>query len=194
MQGRKITKVHYQQNSLLLLTLAFIWIISALSGAAKHPNLSIIIFLVGIALIQPIHELICHSAGVKKPAQESCPDLLMKCLTIALPLGLMTIFFPFAESINLFYPSFAVLLAVVFGITAYNNSSLLYWNISAALIISAAYPVIWHFESFMMGALIPGMMLAFYGFLAAITGEIKSRIFTAPSKAAKMQQAGSGAK
>lgn len=187
MKGRITSKEHYQQNSLLFFTLAFIWIISALSGAAKHPNVSILVFLTGMTLLKPIYRLTCKSAGIEYPKQESALELLITCLTIGLPIGVMVIFFAFINNMNLFFPSFGILLAVVFAVSAYNSRSGIFWLIAPALAFVSVYDLIWHQESFMMGALLAGILLATFGFLSAITGEIKGRIIVYKESTSKVR-------
>jgi hypothetical protein len=156
------------ENALLLICLGFIWITSGISGMTAYPELSILILFTGLSLFNPILKSVRKTLKLKSG---NPLNVLITSITIGAPTGMIAGFFAFYDNVNLFFPAFSVLLAIIFAMNAFLFRLKMYYLIAALLLVGSGYIGYYHADNFAFSGLFTGMtLLAFAGF-SKIAGE-----------------------
>lgn len=175
MEGRNSTNLRQEclDNSILLFCLGAVWIGAAyLGGTWKLPNISILIFLLGTTLIKPIIRIVRQMLNLDKNPQSEKTSMVVSCMTIGITMGLMIVFFPFVENINIFFPAFTLILGIVFAVSGQVTGSKTYWLIALTLISVSIYSWFFHLAFFSPGGYLAGMVLLGFGGISRSFPEI----------------------
>jgi asparagine N-glycosylation enzyme membrane subunit Stt3 len=93
-------------------------------------------------------------------------------MTLGVPFGIIFCFLPFINNMNIFFPSFGIILGIIFGIASYVYKLKNYAFLSLTLIIGCFYIAL-QIEQFAIGGYYVAGCLAVFSFLNRIIGEVK---------------------
>jgi len=154
-------------NSVLLFSLGLVWLVAGVLGSTKYLNGSIMVFLIGTTLIKPFTKAMRRCLGIRIKSTEFSLNFLT-CLTIAKPLGILLVFFFFIKDINVFYPAFGLLTALIFVSAAFVLESKIYFLIAGFLFFSAIYSWLYAPNSFAFDAFINGSILLVFALISRV--------------------------
>ena len=158
----------YHNNSLLLMCLGAVWMLSAVLGTYDK-RLSILVLFVGVAIISPVMGLIRKSLSIPYVNEEHPARMTMKCLTIAIPFGMIAGFFPFVENMNVFYPVFMLIFGITFGMIGILFNLKSYGVVAAILIAAGFYILGFHSEKFLAGGYLASGIMILGGIISRYT-------------------------
>jgi hypothetical protein len=161
------------ENSIHLLTLGAIWLLSAFVSTIKEYNISILLLFLGVTLFKPITKIIRKLLALCPLSDEDPIKMLNTCIAIGIPIGLIVGFFPFVENINMFFPIFTVLFGILFGIVAYIFQIKTFATLSFILIAGGIYIGYYYPENFPASGYFTAIVLMSSGIVSRIASLIE---------------------
>ena len=158
----------YHNNSLLLVCLGLLWMISAFIGSIEN-QLSILSLFIGAAIISPLMSLIRKALRIPYVNDEHPARMALKCLAITIPFGMIAGFFLFVENMNVFYPVFMLIFGLTFGIIGLQFGIKSYTAVGIILIAASAYVFGFHAEKFLAGGYIAAVAMIAAGIVSRYT-------------------------
>jgi len=145
---------------------ALIWIVSGLWGHYFSKPQSILIFIIGGTFIFPGGELIRKIMRAPNVlSKENDLPQLFTLLAITIPLSYPIIYLIVRNNLDLFYPSFSILIGAhylpfIYGYRMYTFGLLAFLLVATGTLLSIFYPT-----GFVFPALITGSILLLFAFL-----------------------------
>ncbi|MFN6944947.1 MAG: hypothetical protein ACK4ND_08350 [Cytophagaceae bacterium] len=158
-----IKKKVLHENAVLLSCLGTIWLIAGLTGMTSYPEISILILFSGLSMFNPIMKYVRKSLKFKSG---NPLKLLITCITIGVPAGVIVGFFPFSDNINLFFPAFSILLALIFGVVYYAFRIKMHMAMAVILLAGSAYISYSYQADFAVSGLFTGASLMTFGLIS----------------------------
>ena len=183
-----VNKGPYYNHFVHLFTLSIIWLVSAGADLFRHHNISIFILFIGISLYRPLFNVIRKVMNLCSISQDDPLNMIVTCMTLGVPFGIIFCFLPFINNTNIFFPSFGIILGVIFGMASYVYKLKNYAFLSLALIGGCLY-IAFQFETFAMGGYYVAACLAVFSFLNRIIGEVKFNFAKKAAKGPKLEEA-----
>lgn len=153
-----INKGPYYNHFIHLLSFGSIWIASAIIGLYHYENLAIIFLFAGVSLFNPLYALVRRSLSLCPISSDDPLKMIITCMTIGVPVGIIMGFLPFLENINTFFHVFGILFGAVFLIVAYVYKLRGYFVLSLLLIIGEIC-LIYLYDNFTVGGFFAGTLL-----------------------------------
>jgi hypothetical protein len=173
---------NYNNYYLLFTTMGFVWLSAGCLGTYNYPHLAMLTLLVGATLFQPIYRVVRRIFGVKQTRTDHPLRMLTTLLVIGMPLGVTAGFFPFKENMNLFFPAFSLLFAMIFGIIGYIYKIKSFVILGLTNMVGNIYITHFYFNHFAMAGLFTGVLLLATASAGKLYGEIDLRLLSIKKK------------
>ncbi len=173
---------NYNNYYLLFSTMGCVWLLAGCLGAYNYPHLAMLALLGGATLFQPIYRVIRKAFGIKQTKTDHPLRMLTTLLAIGMPLGVTVGFFPFKENMNLFFPAFSLLFAMIFGIIGYIYRIKSFVILGLTNMVGNIYISHFYFDHFAFAGLYTGILLLATASAGKIYGEIDLRFISLKKK------------
>lgn len=105
-------------HSIYLLSFGVIWLLASIIGQYRFENLAIIFLFLGTGLFNIIYQIVQQALSVCRVADKDPLPMIISCMTMAVPIGIIFGFLPFIGNINAFFHAFGILFGLVFLVAA----------------------------------------------------------------------------
>ena len=153
-----INKGPYYNHFIHLLSFGSIWIIASIIGFFHYENLAIMFLFVGISLFNPLYNMVRKALSLCPMSSDDPLKMIITCMTIGVPVGIILGFLPFLENINTFFHVFGILFGAVFLMVAYVYKLKGYLILSLILILGEL-GLIYFYDDFTVGGFFAGVIL-----------------------------------
>jgi hypothetical protein len=164
-----VNKGPYYNHYVHLMSFGSIWIAASVIGLYHYENLAIIFLFSGISLFNPIYKLIRSALSLCPIASDDPLRMIITCMTIGVPIGIIVGFLPFLENGNAFFPAFAILFGMVFLTVSYVYKLKRYFLL-ALVLIGGEIGMMTMYDSFTNGGFFAGASLIITGIIVRFWG------------------------
>jgi hypothetical protein len=161
----------YYNHAIHLISFGSIWMIASFLSLFHYENLAIIFLFTGIGIFNPLYKVICNVLSLCPIPSDDPLRMMITCMTIGLPVGMLFCFLPFLENPNVFFNVFGILFGFVFLLVFYIYGLKRYAFLGGVL-ISCEFILLFVFDNFVVGGFFAGTALILFGIFIRLLGMI----------------------